>query len=116
MKLVILITAQIERTLDISQAWQKNGAPGVTILEGFGFRRLRDNIGWRDDLPLIPSIASLLRQQETTTHVLISAVPDAAADTLYTVTENLIGDLTEPHNGFMITLDIEKAVGIVFRA
>jgi hypothetical protein len=114
-KLVILITAQTERTLDISQAWQKDGAPGVTILEGYGFRRLTEKMGWQDDLPLMPSISSLLRQQEISTHVLISAVADEVADKLYATTESLIGSLTLPHNGFMITLDIEKSLGVVFR-
>jgi hypothetical protein len=112
-KLVILITARTERTLDIAQAWQNAGAPGATILEGHGLRRLTEKIGFRDDVPLMPSFASLLRQQEITTHVLISAVTDTLADELYKVTVDILGDLTQPDNGFIFTVDIEKWLGLL---
>lgn len=116
MKLVMLVTARTERTLDISQAWQNDGAPGVTILEGYGLRRLQEKMGLRDDLPLIPSLSSLLRQQEFTTHILISVVNDELCEKLYATTERILGSLTLPDNGFMITLDIEKSLGVVFRS
>ena len=113
MKLVILITARTEQTLNIAQNWQKVGASGVTILEGHGLRRLMENIGLRDDLPLMPSFASLLRKQEITTHVLLSAVIDELADVLYQTTVDILGDLTQPDNGFIFTVDIEKWLGLV---
>ena len=112
MKLVILITAQTEQTLEIATAWQQAGATGVTILEGYGLRRLQENMGLRDDLPLIPSLSSLLRGKEVETHLLVSVVDDALADTLHQETVNILGDLTLPGNGVILTIDIASLAGL----
>lgn len=115
MKLIIFITARIERTLDVAEAWQRAGASGVTILEGHGLRRLQEKMGIRDDLPLIPSLSSLLHQQEVSTHVLISVVRDDLAEQLYQLTVEIIGDLTLPDNGFVFTLDIGNSLGLPYQ-
>ena len=39
-KLVVLITGQVEEGHVIGQAWQAAGAPSVTLVEGYGLRRL----------------------------------------------------------------------------
>jgi hypothetical protein len=111
-KLVILITARTERTLDIAEAWQQAGASGVTILEGYGLRRLQEQLGIRDDLPLMPSLATLMHQQEISTHVLVSVVGDSLAGQLYQATVEILGDLTLPDNGFIFTLDVGNTLGL----
>lgn len=40
LKLVVLVTTHVERTLDVAEAWQKAGAPGVTLVPSHGFRSL----------------------------------------------------------------------------
>lgn len=112
MKLVILITAQTERSLDIAQAWQRAGASGVTILEGYGLRRLQESFGLRDDLPLIPSLSSLLRQQEVSTILLMSLVGENIVQALYQATTNILGDLTLPDNGLVFTIDVGNVQGL----
>lgn len=112
MKLVILITAQTEQSLDVATAWQRAGATGVTILEGHGLHRLQSNLEIRSDLPLIPSLAALLRSAEVDTHVLVSVVDDALAETLKAETVAILGDLTLPGNGIILTLAVGEVVGL----
>ncbi len=112
MKLVILITAQTEQTLDIASAWQRAGASGVTIVEGHGLRRLQEKADVRDDLPLIPSLAALLRGKEVDTHLLISVVDDALAARLTEETTAILGDLSLPGNGLILSLDASNVVGL----
>jgi hypothetical protein len=114
LKLVILITARLERTLDIAEAWQQAGASGVTILEGYGLRRLQEQLGIRDDIPLMPSLATLLHQTEIGTHVLLSVVSDDLAGALYKVTVEILGDLRLPDNGFIFTLEVGNPVGLPY--
>ncbi|MBC7869745.1 MAG: hypothetical protein H7Y09_02810 [Chitinophagaceae bacterium] len=109
MKLIILITGQTDQSLEIATRWQQAGATGVTIVEGHGLRRLQEI---RDDLPLIPSLSALLRGQEVSTHILISAVPDNLESRLYQETEAILGDLTQPDNGLILTLDIANILGL----
>ncbi len=112
MKLVIFITAQTEHTLEIAEAWQKAGTSGVTILEGLGLRRLQENYPFRDDLPLLPSLASLFRQREINTHMLLSVVNDDLPPKLYQCVTDLLGDLTLPNNGFLFTIDVDNVLGM----
>jgi len=111
MKLVILITAQTEQTLEIATAWQQAGATGVPILEGYGLRRLQE-MAIRDDLPLIPSLSSLMRGKEVETHLLVSVVDDELAETLHQETSNILGDLTLPGNGVILTIDLASLAGL----
>jgi len=112
MKLAILITAKTEQTLEIATAWQQAGASGVTILEGYGLRRLQEHMSIRDDLPLIPSLSSLIRGQEVETHFIVSVVDDSLTETLHQETVRLLGDLTLPGNGVLVTLDVASVVGL----
>lgn len=112
MKLVMLITAQTEQSLQLATAWQEAGATGVTILEGHGFHRLQKKMEMRDDLPLIPSLSALLRGKEVDTHVLVSVVNDELARSLSAVTVSILGDLTLPGNGLFLSLDIAEVIGL----
>ena len=111
MKLVILITAQAEQTLEIATAWQQAGATGVTILEGYGLRRLQE-IAIRDDLPLVPSLSALMRGKEVETHLLLSVVHDELSEALHQETTRILGDLTLPGNGVILTIEIASLVGL----
>ena len=112
MKLVILITARTEQSLQVAKAWQQAGASGVTILEGHGLHRLQKKLEIRDDLPLIPSLAALLRGKEEDTHLLISVVDDDLASRLPAETVAILGDLTLPGNGLFLSLDIADVLGL----
>lgn len=112
MKLVILITAQTEQTLEVATAWQQAGATGVTILEGYGLRRLQETMEIRDDLPLIPSLTALLRGKEVETHLLVSVVQDEIAQRLEQITVEILGDLNRPGNGVLLTLDVASIIGL----
>jgi hypothetical protein len=112
MKLVILITAKTDQTLEIATAWQQAGATGVTILEGYGLRRLQEKMEIRDDLPFLPSLTALMRGKEVETHLLISVVDAALAETLHQTTVGIVGDLTLPGNGIILTIDIASMAGL----
>jgi hypothetical protein len=102
----------MEQSLEVATAWQQAGATGVTILEGHGLRRLQEKNGIRDDMPLIPSLSALLRGRESETHVLITIVDDDLATRLYADTVAILGDLTLPGNGIILTLDVSNVLGL----
>jgi len=112
MKLAILITAQMERSLEVANAWKDANASGVTILEGYGLYRLQQKWDIRDDIPLIPSLSSLLSRQGEDTHLLMTIVDDAIADKLHDITVNILGDLTIPGNGVLAIIEIAQVFGL----
>ena len=89
MKLIILITADMEKGLEVALRWQEAGAPGVTLLKSFGLHSLQTKIA-SDALEVPLHIASsmtslmayVLREMEHTNHVLLSVAPAEMISTL----------------------------------
>ena len=118
MKLVLLITAQVEQGMEVAEAWQEAGAPGVTIVRTHGLRSLQESVkNGSVELPrmlvsMAAAMAHVITTLEAPGQMLISVVPSDMVDTLEAVASEVLGDLTEPYNGIMIILDIEKAIGV----
>lgn len=112
MKLVVLMTSRTEDALEVAQDWQEAGATGVTILEGYGLRRLQENMGIRDDLPLVPSLSALLEREEISTVLLLSMVKDNLVQQMYRMTVERLGDLTLPQNGLLFTIPVSDLIGM----
>lgn len=119
MKLIILITAEREHGLTIAEAWQKAGAPGITIVQTNGLYSLQQEVkAGNIELPrMLSSVAAamahVLEQMEKKGHLLISVVEDNMVDTLIDEATNLLGDLTLPNNGVLFVLPVDRAVGVV---
>jgi hypothetical protein len=118
MKLVILITAQVEAGLDIAQAWQEANAPGVTIVRSHGLHTLQQELkSGRVELPRMmvsmgAAMAAILDNVEARGEIILSVVDDDLVDALITAAHRVLGDLTEPNHGVLFVLPIERAVGV----
>ncbi|MCB9458269.1 MAG: hypothetical protein H6670_01375 [Anaerolineaceae bacterium] len=119
MKLVILITGEVEHGLAIAEAWQKAGAPGVTILRTHGLYSLQQEVHKGNvELPrmvasMAAAMAHVIDHMEEKGHLLISVVEDDMVDTLIDEATNILGDLTLPNNGVLFVLPVDRAVGVV---
>ena len=119
MKLMILITSNIENGFDVAVRWQEAGAPGVTIIKGVGLYSLQRKIA-RDSLEvplhIVSSMTSLmayvLREMEHTNHVLLSVVPKELVPTLLDEARAVMGDLMEPNNGVAFVIPLDEAIGV----
>jgi hypothetical protein len=112
-KLLVLITSHIEKALEVAEAWQAAGAPGVTLIDSHGLHRLQEK-SEALELPLFVSMASVLRQLETTSQVILSVVEDHDVDRLIKATNDVLGDLHEPDTGIAFLLDVERVVGLSY--
>jgi hypothetical protein len=118
MKLVVLITAHLEDGLTVGQAWQDGGAPGVTILRSNGLYRLRQEVERGDvELPrmvvsMAGAMAHILENMEYNTVTLVTLVDDSLVDTMVSIANATLGDLTQPNHGILFVLDVERAIGV----
>lgn len=111
--LVIFVVDEIEHCPPLFDAWEEIGVTGVTILESTGLGRIRRAAGYRDDLPLMPSIRNLLQAQEEHHRTLMVLVKEKATiDKLIAATESVIGSLNEPHKGVLFVLPVLRVVGL----
>lgn len=112
-KLIILITPQLEAGYEIAETWQENGAPGVTLIDGYGLFRLQEATRKSEVLPGILSMLEILRSRQNNNIILLSVVDTpAAVDRLVDIADQRLGGLPEPDNGIIFVLDVEKVIGL----
>ncbi|NUM48473.1 MAG: hypothetical protein HUU38_27525 [Anaerolineales bacterium] len=113
MFLVLFILHDAELLEELLDAWEEAGISGATILHSSGLGRVRQGGGWRDDLPLIPSLKSLFDHEEYFSRTLFTVVEnEATVDKVLAATEKTIGDLNKPDTGLMVVLPTAKVYGL----
>ncbi len=107
---VVLVLHDLGRLDDIIKAWRAAGAPAITILDSVGTREIEDK-GSLDDLPLMPSIKDLIREDDAPRKTMFSIIEDDKVDTIIQATEATLGDLTEKDKGILMVIELAKVVG-----
>jgi len=119
MKLVILITAEIEHGLQIAQAWQDLGAPGVTIVRSYGLRTLQNEVERgavelpRMTVSMASAMASVIDQVQKRGEVILSVAEDELIDDMVEAAQSVLGDMQHADSGVIFVLPIDRAIGIV---
>jgi nitrogen regulatory protein PII len=109
--LLVFVLDNPEQCPDILDAWEKAGAPGVTILESTGLRRLQGAV--RDDLPLIPSMSDLLTSRESHHRTLFSVIGDEETlEQVINATKRIIGDFNRHHTGLLFVVPVTRVFGL----
>ena len=110
-KLVVLITTHVEKTLALAEAWQKAGAPGVTLVPSHGFRTMKER-SRKLELPHFVNLATILRQVDDTTHMLLSVVDDNLVEALAQATRSVLRDPLTPKTGIGFVIDVDRVFGM----
>ena len=110
-KLVVLITTHVEKTLAIAEAWQKAGAPGVTLVPSHGFRTLKER-SRKLELPHFVNLATILKQVDDTAHMLLSVVDDNLVEALAQATRSVLRDPLTPKTGIGFVIDVDRVFGM----
>jgi nitrogen regulatory protein PII len=119
MKLVFLITAEIEHGLQIAQAWQDLGAPGVTIVRSYGLRTLQNEVERgsvelpRMTVSMASAMASIIDQVQKRGELILSVAEDELIDEMIESAQEILGNMQAADTGVLFVLPIERAVGIV---
>ncbi len=112
-KLVVAIVTEMHVCHDVIRVWEEAGVPGATILDSMGMRHLQQRQAHRDDLPLMPSLRTLLEQEEFNHRTVFSLVPDDFdVDDLIRRTEALVGDFEAPHTGLLFVVPVLTVRGL----
>jgi nitrogen regulatory protein P-II 1 len=110
--LVVMIVNDIDDCPDILDAWEEAGVLGITIFASTGLGRVR-RATLRDDLPLMPSIEDLFSGGEEQSRTLMSVVDSQEiVDKMVAIAQQIIGDLDDPHTGFLFVVPVLQAYGL----
>lgn len=112
-KLIAMVIDDICKLDDLVPAWLAAGIPGVTMLDSAGLGYFLGQRGMRDDLPMIPSLDSLLRSREEANRMLFTIVTDDFdVEALVAVTEKITGDLDAPDTGILFVIPVLQVWGL----
>ena len=113
MYLILLVLSDPDRLEDLLIAWEENGIQGATVLFSTGLGRIRELEGWRDDMPLIPSLKDFYEVPENMNRTIFTIVKDdAQVDAVVAATKTVIGDLDESKTGLLLVLPVARAYGV----
>lgn len=111
--MVLLVLDDIDSCSQVFDAWEEAGTRGITIIESTGLGRMRRGLGMRNDLPLMPSLQSLLQSREERHRTLFSVVDsEEKVDELIAATQAVTGNLAEPNKGVLFVLPVLRAIGL----
>ncbi len=113
MHMILLVLNDPSLMDDVISAWEEAGVGGITILPSTGMARIREKAAWRDDLPLIPRLEDFHDYVESLNRTLFTIVAtDEMVDKVIAATQAVTGDLNDPHTGILITLPVDRFIGI----
>ena len=111
--MIMLVLDDIDQCPSILDAWEGTGVSGITILESTGLGRIRASSGFRDDIPLMPSIMNLLRTREEQHRTLLTVVDnEEMVDKIIGVTQAILGGLDAPNKGVIFVWPVSRVVGL----
>jgi hypothetical protein len=111
MFIMMFISKDAEQATEVLDVWIKSGIEGVTILESAGLSQL--SRGFRDDVGLVFSLSSLMRQKEIHHRTLLSAAKDqATVDRIVQATTAYVGDWAQPDVGVLFVWPLVAAYGL----
>ena len=110
--LVVFVLDDVECLQDVLRGWRRAGVQGITILESTGLARQEQAFD-RDDIPLMPSLRSVLAGRERHHRTLFAVIEDEETlDRVIVVTQEIVGDLTEPDTGILFVTPVTQVVGL----
>jgi nitrogen regulatory protein P-II 1 len=111
-QLVVLIINDPAKADDVLNAWIEAGVTGASSIDAYGAGRLLPG-DFREDLPLMPSLADMLHGREEHNRLIFSVVADDFdVDRLVAGAEALVGKLSDPHTGILFTVPVTQAWGL----
>lgn len=112
MYLILLVINDPDRLEDLLIAWEEVGVPSATVLFSTGMGRIRKLGGWRDDMPLIPSLRDFYEAPENMNRTIFAtANTEAQVDAVVNATKKVVGDLDKGETGLLLVLPVARAYG-----
>jgi len=113
MYMILFVLHDPDRFKEVINSWDAAGVSGVTILPSTGLKRLQENSFFRDDMPLIPSLESLLEHEEVLNRTLFTIIPtEEMVDKVVAATESVVGDLNKPNTGILAVIPLARVYGL----
>jgi hypothetical protein len=110
--MLVLVLDDPDKFSAIIDTWETIGVPGVTLLDSVGSRQLRRHAR-RDDLPLIPSMRSIVAGTEEHNRTLFTVLEDdAMLERAIEAAHEIVGDFMAPETGILFVVPVSRTWGV----
>lgn len=110
--LISLVLKDLDLEYSVVEAWALAGASGVTSFNSDGIKINQDAFTM-DDVPLFPSLSTLLDARRTDQKVIITVVEGKEAmQKLLDLTIETVGDLAESGKGILYVQQLAVVIGL----
>jgi nitrogen regulatory protein P-II 1 len=112
MYLIFLVLDNPSMLDEVLTGWTEAGVSGVTVIESTGVQRLRER-AVEQTVPMFLGFSRLLRSDQYNHYTLLSVIPDmAAAQRVVDATQDVVGDLSQPHTGILFVVPVSGVWGL----
>ena len=113
-QLIVLVLPDPGQCDAVLHSWLEAGVTGMTLLDGSGVvEQVTAQSELLDDMPLMPSMRRLLRNEENPSRTMFSVVEDDFdVDSLVAKTEAIIGSLEQEGTGFLFVVPVSRTFGL----
>lgn len=112
MYLILFVLDNPDKLEDLLNTWEKAGTGGATVLVSTGMNRML-NQGFRDDIPLMPSLEDFYKRTEDYHRTLFTIVKDdEVLQKIVDATQSVVGDLNKPNTGILVVLPTAQVYGL----
>jgi len=110
MILLIMVLDDSTQLNQVMMAWRGAGVMGITVLESTGMNRILPR---HSPQPMFTGFSNLFGGGRMGHHTIFAVVDSiAVAETAVRATEEVLGDLTQPHTGIIFAGPISKVWGM----
>ncbi len=112
-KLLVLVIHDLSKVDQVVRDWVEQGVSGMTLFDTRGWTQHIGDSDIRDDLPLFPSLRSILESTEELNRMIMSVVPEEFdVEALVRKTEAVMGSLDDPETGILFVLPVLAVYGL----
>lgn len=111
MQLLILILKNVDVIDELMKELAKNDIHGCTILDGHGMGEALVEMG---DMPMFGTLRALMASSnKQASKVLLMAIKDEQIVNVSAVIKSVVGDLSKPNTGIMLSVPVYYCEGLV---
>ncbi len=107
MKLLLAVINEPERLDDILAGFVELGIRGATVINSEGMGRLLSH-----DIPIFAGLQTLISRSRPQNRTIFSVIAADQVDPAIALLQEVCGDLDNPATGIVITLPVERVVGL----
>ena len=111
MQLLILILKDIDKVEELLKQLAEQGIKGATTLDGHG---MGEALADMDDMPMFGALRTLkATNHKQPSKVLLMVVKEEQLALISKIIKQVIGDLSKPNTGIMLSLPVQHCEGLV---